>query len=1012
MNKKFLSAILFGALMVSSTGTFVSCKDYDDDIDNLQTQITANADAIKKLQDLMGQGQYVTGVTKTSAGLVFSMSNGGASVTIPVVDGKDGKDGKDGTIITVDPTTKNWIIDGKDTGICAQGTKGDKGDQGENGESGTGVSGHSPKIDAATGCWTVWDDANQEWVVTSQSAIGAQTYVVKHDNPEYWELNVMQQGADGNNIGFQSITLPVSGTLMSITPELNGQNYAQNFKIYYGILEADQAWTGHKAVGGKMLAGMYPTMDRDIKMQLNPSDVDANNYNWSFVSTDASDELWGLEFGTPSPWAGKATVETRAIASPNGLWSLPREIEMYTFNSSTGHGREDYAGQFKSNDGKKYLFALEGESEIDGQTVKSPYVYTFQASNINKVSSILTPTLTYAPSGSKFIPRVEYTPNFDTYFSNDHYDSDGDEVPDSVLIYDYKLELDPTMTNESIKRYGLRITDDGYRFAADKDAVINNSIDFVYHYILINGNTGQTTFTVNFSDEAFDVVDKNIGSIKGAFDAKLWGAYKATSIDNPLAIRSQIPNCDYVYYKDLSLADFFKALGTDGKDKWIDAIARSYGNNTDPKEINKAVFERKADKDDKEFTVELLGGDPINNQGQTDIQMYNGFLLNEYITFDYVDAAGMTCLTGTSRDLDNIASLRVYFGVNSKMGHVTVPYYTTDGQIFNETRRNCAALPLNNAFRIELATRYDQYEISKVNFEFELKAPECPIKRVNVATDKAAKWNETYDLLTVYGEKRQSGDAFVTAGDLKDAFSGAFTISGSKYTPTLEASYYELVIEPISSGVLVGSTGGIATLNQISSSTIYTDWNTWGHYTPTTFDSFSVMSAAYNHFNVYPVELPGFNVQFASKVANSQKHEVTATPIDATAKYDANGVLTGYEVTVSEGNFNMVDALGDKYKLFDTSSKTRKELNQMWNDRECIDDAAPMYGLNPVALVNGSNAGANVRFTLPAAKKTQLNIWISPTLGGAANNAVDVTLNVTDVFGHSTPVKFVINTLK
>ena len=38
MNKKFLSAILFGALMVSSTGTFVSCKDYDDDIDNLQEQ--------------------------------------------------------------------------------------------------------------------------------------------------------------------------------------------------------------------------------------------------------------------------------------------------------------------------------------------------------------------------------------------------------------------------------------------------------------------------------------------------------------------------------------------------------------------------------------------------------------------------------------------------------------------------------------------------------------------------------------------------------------------------------------------------------------------------------------------------------------------------------------------------------------------------------------------------------------------------------------------------------------
>ena len=49
MNKKFLSAILFGALMVSSTGTFVSCKDYDDDIENLQGQITAQFENLGEL---------------------------------------------------------------------------------------------------------------------------------------------------------------------------------------------------------------------------------------------------------------------------------------------------------------------------------------------------------------------------------------------------------------------------------------------------------------------------------------------------------------------------------------------------------------------------------------------------------------------------------------------------------------------------------------------------------------------------------------------------------------------------------------------------------------------------------------------------------------------------------------------------------------------------------------------------------------------------------------------------
>ena len=39
MNKKFFSALMFGALLTASTGAFVSCADYDDDISGLQAQI-------------------------------------------------------------------------------------------------------------------------------------------------------------------------------------------------------------------------------------------------------------------------------------------------------------------------------------------------------------------------------------------------------------------------------------------------------------------------------------------------------------------------------------------------------------------------------------------------------------------------------------------------------------------------------------------------------------------------------------------------------------------------------------------------------------------------------------------------------------------------------------------------------------------------------------------------------------------------------------------------------------
>lgn len=45
MNKKYLSVLLFGAMIATTAGTFTSCKDYDDDIDGLRTEINDNATA-------------------------------------------------------------------------------------------------------------------------------------------------------------------------------------------------------------------------------------------------------------------------------------------------------------------------------------------------------------------------------------------------------------------------------------------------------------------------------------------------------------------------------------------------------------------------------------------------------------------------------------------------------------------------------------------------------------------------------------------------------------------------------------------------------------------------------------------------------------------------------------------------------------------------------------------------------------------------------------------------------
>ena len=96
MNKKFLSAILFGALMVGSAGTFTSCKDYDDDIDSLQKQIDATNVTLGELQALIKSGAVITSVSSTNDGISIVLSDGKSYKLTNGKDGANGTDGKDG----------------------------------------------------------------------------------------------------------------------------------------------------------------------------------------------------------------------------------------------------------------------------------------------------------------------------------------------------------------------------------------------------------------------------------------------------------------------------------------------------------------------------------------------------------------------------------------------------------------------------------------------------------------------------------------------------------------------------------------------------------------------------------------------------------------------------------------------------------------------------------------------------------------------------------------------------
>lgn len=80
MKRKYFSALLMGALTIASVSTFTSCKDYDDDIDNLQSQIDkaglqSDIDALKtQLQDAASTAS----AAKTTAESALAKANAAA----------------------------------------------------------------------------------------------------------------------------------------------------------------------------------------------------------------------------------------------------------------------------------------------------------------------------------------------------------------------------------------------------------------------------------------------------------------------------------------------------------------------------------------------------------------------------------------------------------------------------------------------------------------------------------------------------------------------------------------------------------------------------------------------------------------------------------------------------------------------------------------------------------------------------------------------------------------------
>ena len=462
MNKKFLSAILFGALMVSSTGTFVSCKDYDDDIDNINKELTDIKSQLAALQTKVDAGKYVTNVTKQGDGIVVTWNDNSTS-TIETIKGDKGDKG-DKVEIAIDKETGNWIIDGHDTGICAVGKDGKPGEAGKPGEPGApgeagkpgdnGIDAKSPSIDPETGNWVVytWNAETKAYDATDTgvSAKGASAYVVDMGN--YYELNVAanQAGSEYTKVKLPKFASVTSMSLMEGAATLT-----------YGTVTAAN---GVKFDGATYAKGTVLTnASAQLIAQINPSGIDETAIDFAIVNSKGTSPFVVAKAEAYNP------KDAITRSSANGLFAL-------TVGIKAGATEEALK---EANKQRLALRAASGDS----------YVYTAYDAEIT------TGTTQDAVSANAASTKLNETVDLNKSLTN------------AEVIYKCYYQL--ANANDAAT-YGITLTREG-QFTATKAVAVGQTFTVKVNVMDVNGKVseGATALTMDVTVNKADISSNN-----------------------------------------------------------------------------------------------------------------------------------------------------------------------------------------------------------------------------------------------------------------------------------------------------------------------------------------------------------------------------------------------------------------------------------------------------------------------------------------------------------------------
>ena len=306
MRKKYLSALLFGALLFASAGTFTSCKDYDDDIDGLRTELTELKNAVSELQSAVDNGDYVTNVEKSAEGLVITFKTAGPkTITLEdqvgsTVEVKDG-------VLYIDGVAQDFAV--------APGTE------------------TQDQIIIENGMWSVL----QEDGTYKSTGVPVSGVTVSGSQAEGFVFTIYD--ADGTK---QEVELPSAASLItSIDVAKANSAKGSTFTITKAVFTKPEKWAG-KAAMPEDKAVIFTSSELNVR--INPVDAPAteveyyltnaknenlSNVTLSATSTDIDDD--GLTIGD---------AQGRAAYNGNGLYTLSMDMKVLTKSEGEAFEKE------------------------------------------------------------------------------------------------------------------------------------------------------------------------------------------------------------------------------------------------------------------------------------------------------------------------------------------------------------------------------------------------------------------------------------------------------------------------------------------------------------------------------------------------------------------------------------------------------------------------------------------------------------------------------------------------